>query len=57
MSSSEKIEIRKIQALHGERSFVLVLPKDFANELNIGKGDYVRCNVVSNSLVIKKAEI
>jgi antitoxin component of MazEF toxin-antitoxin module len=57
MSSSEKIEIRKIQALHGERSFVLVLPKDFANELNIGKGDYVRCNVVSDSLVIKKAEI
>ncbi|MGB7954188.1 MAG: AbrB/MazE/SpoVT family DNA-binding domain-containing protein [Candidatus Nitrosopolaris sp.] len=57
MSSSEKTEMRKIQALQGERSFVLVLPKDFATELNIGKGDYVKCNIVSNSLVIKKAEI
>jgi hypothetical protein len=54
MASREDIEIRKIQALTGERSFTLVLPKQFAVALRIGKGDFMKCQVVGNRLVIEK---
>ncbi|MFL6431633.1 MAG: hypothetical protein ACJ71X_09275 [Nitrososphaeraceae archaeon] len=36
----EDVEIRKVQALTGERSFVLVLAKQFARELGISKGEF-----------------
>lgn len=32
-------EVRKVQALQGERSLTVVLPKEFATELGIAKGD------------------
>jgi hypothetical protein len=50
-------ELRKIQTIHGERSFVLCLPKDFVSELNIAKGDYVRCSISNNQLIIEKADV
>jgi AbrB family looped-hinge helix DNA binding protein len=33
---------RKVQGIVGEYSFSIVLPKSFANDLGIGKGDNVK---------------
>jgi len=55
--NTEKPEIRKIQAIHGETTFVLVIPKDFVETLKITKGDYVKCTIVDDSLVVKKAHL
>ena len=50
-------EIRRVQALTGERSFTFVLPKSFAIELGIGKGDFLKCHVENNRLVVEKIEV
>jgi hypothetical protein len=55
--NTEKPEVRKIQAIHGETTFVLVIPKDFAERLKISKGDYVKCTIADDSLVIRKADL
>jgi hypothetical protein len=49
-----KVEIRKIQALTGERSLTLVFPKQFALELDIGKGDFLKCYVEGTRLIVEK---
>jgi hypothetical protein len=55
-NSQNKLEYRKVQAIHGNSTFVLVLPKDFALALKLAKGDYVKCKVTYNQLIIEKAE-
>ena len=55
--NNDKPEVRKIQAIHGETTFVLVIPKDFSERLRISKGDYVKCTIVDDSLVVKKADL
>jgi antitoxin component of MazEF toxin-antitoxin module len=50
-------ELRKIQAIHGNTTFVLVLPKDFIAELKIAKGDYVKCRVSNKQLIVEKVEL
>jgi hypothetical protein len=57
MVNSDKIEIRRTQALTGDRSLTLVLPKQFAIELGITKGDFLKCHVESNRLIVEKAEV
>lgn len=52
-----KKEIRKVQALTGERSLTVVLPKEFALALNIGKGSFVKCFIESSRIILEKAEI
>ena len=47
-------EIRRVQALQGERSLTFVLPKQFAIELGIAKGDFLKCKVDGNRLIIEK---
>jgi bifunctional DNA-binding transcriptional regulator/antitoxin component of YhaV-PrlF toxin-antitoxin module len=54
MNSQEKIEVRRVQALQGERSFVLVFPKDFATQLGVRKGDFLKCYVNGNQLIVEK---
>jgi bifunctional DNA-binding transcriptional regulator/antitoxin component of YhaV-PrlF toxin-antitoxin module len=54
MSNTDKIELRRVQALQGERSFTLVFPKEFAVELGIGKGDYLKCQIDGGRLVVEK---
>jgi hypothetical protein len=54
MYSHKNLEIRKVQALQGERSFTLVFPKEFAAELGIGKGDFLKCQVEGNRLIVQK---
>jgi hypothetical protein len=52
----EDIEIRKVQALTGERSFVIVLAKQFARELGISKGDFLKCYVHAGKLIVEKID-
>ena len=54
MSNIDKIELRRVQALQGERSFTLVFPKEFATELGVGKGDFLKCQVDKNRLIVEK---
>jgi bifunctional DNA-binding transcriptional regulator/antitoxin component of YhaV-PrlF toxin-antitoxin module len=56
MNSSYKTEVRRVQALQGERSFTLVLPKQFAIELGIGRGDFLKCHIEDNRLIVEKAD-
>jgi hypothetical protein len=57
ISNTEKLEVRKIQAIHGETTFVLVIPNNIAENLRIGKGDYVKCTIVEDSLVVRIADL
>ena len=54
MDIEDSIEVRRIQALTGERSFTLVFPKQFATELGVGRGDFVKCRIDSGRLVVEK---
>jgi hypothetical protein len=56
MYNTEKIELRRVQALQGERSLTLVFPKEFAIELGVGKGDFLKCQVDGKRLVVEKVE-
>jgi antitoxin component of MazEF toxin-antitoxin module len=53
---NERIEVRRVQSLQGERSFTLVLPKEFAVQLGIGKGDFLKCLVDGNRLIVEKMQ-
>ena len=55
--NNDKPEVRKIQAIHGNTTFVLVVPRDFVERLKISKGDYVKCTIVDDTLLVKKAEV
>jgi bifunctional DNA-binding transcriptional regulator/antitoxin component of YhaV-PrlF toxin-antitoxin module len=55
--SGTNIEIRRVQALTGERSFTVVLPKTYAIELGIEKGHFLKCYVEDNKLILEKAEL
>lgn len=46
---------RRIQGLVGEQSFSLVLPKQYAINLRIGKGDFVKVIQAGNKIIIEKA--
>lgn len=54
--STNQVEVRRVQTIHGNSTFVLVLPKDFVSLLRISKGDYVKCMVSDNKLIIEKAD-
>ena len=56
MLSTENFEIRRVQALQGERSFTIVLPKEFGVRLGIGKGDFLKCSVDGRRLIVEKVE-
>jgi len=47
-------EIRKIQGLVGEHSFTVVLPKRYATNIGIPKGDYVVITEEQGAIVIRK---
>jgi hypothetical protein len=56
LNCSDNKELRKVQALHGERSFTIVLPKTLAGQLGIVKGDYLKYLVVGNRLIMEKVQ-
>lgn len=51
------VELRKVQALQGERSLTIVLPKEFAAALGISKGDFLKVYVENEKMVLQKAEV
>jgi len=51
---TRKVQVRRVQALTGERSFTLVFPKHFATELGVGKGDFLKCYIDGNRLIAEK---
>jgi bifunctional DNA-binding transcriptional regulator/antitoxin component of YhaV-PrlF toxin-antitoxin module len=56
-NSSEVIEKIKVEVLTGERSFILVFPKKLAVELGVGKGDFLKCHVDNNRLIVEKVKV
>jgi antitoxin component of MazEF toxin-antitoxin module len=56
MNSLDNFEIRRIQALTGERSLTLVFPKQFAVELGITKGDFLKCHLDGRRLIVEKVK-
>lgn len=52
----DEIQIRRLQALTGERSLTLVFPKQFALELGIAKGDFLKCYVDAGRLIVEKID-
>jgi antitoxin component of MazEF toxin-antitoxin module len=52
-----EFEIRKVQGLVGETSFSIILPKLYATKLGIEKGDFLKCHVENNRLVLEKAVV
>jgi bifunctional DNA-binding transcriptional regulator/antitoxin component of YhaV-PrlF toxin-antitoxin module len=52
-----EFEIRKVQGLVGETSFSIILPKVYATKLGIEKGDFLKCHVENNRLVLEKAVV
>jgi phosphate uptake regulator len=50
-----KYEYRKIQGLIGETSFSVILPKEYALNIGIGKGDFVKVRQEDNRIIIEKA--
>jgi hypothetical protein len=53
----DNVELRRVQALHGEKSLTIVLPKNFAVQLGIGKGDFLKCLVDKNRLIVEKMQV
>jgi hypothetical protein len=53
--NTENIEYRKIQGLVGEHSLSFVLPKKYATDLGIVKGDYVKVSQHDGGILIQKA--
>jgi antitoxin component of MazEF toxin-antitoxin module len=51
------MQVRKVQGLVGEQSFAIVLPKHYATNLQIGKGDYVKVTQKNNRIIVEKAQI
>lgn len=51
----KSIEYRKVQGLIGETSFSVILPKEYALNIGIGKGDFVKVKQEQNKIVIEKA--
>jgi hypothetical protein len=54
IESDSDLEIRRVQALVGEKSLCLVLAKKFSIQLGIKKGDYLRGFVNGNRLILEK---
>lgn len=57
MSQIKNTEIRRVQALTGERSFTVVLPRSFSVKLGITKGDFMSVSLKGNQLILQKAQI
>lgn len=55
IQNSEKPQFRKIQGLVGETSFSLVLPKSYAKDLGISKGEFVKVYCQGKKMIIEKA--
>ena len=53
---SNPYSIRKVQGIVGENSLSIILPKSYALDLGIGKGDYVRVKQEGSRIWIEKEQ-
>lgn len=53
--SKDQVEYRKIQAIVGEHSLFCVLPRAYAINLGIQKGDFVKVYQIDDRIIIEKA--
>lgn len=53
---TSEIEYRKTQAIFGNSTVGVVLPRSFANNLGIVKGDYLRMKRDGRQIIIEKAD-
>jgi bifunctional DNA-binding transcriptional regulator/antitoxin component of YhaV-PrlF toxin-antitoxin module len=56
-TTQDSVEYRKTQAIFGNSTFGIVIPKNFVNNLGIAKGDYLRITQEGSHLIIEKAEV
>ncbi len=52
-----EIRIMRVQALQGERSLTIVLPRSFTSGLNIRKGDYLKVSLEGNKMIMERAAL
>ncbi len=52
--SKKNPEFRKVQGLVGESSFSIVLPKSYAINLGISKGEFLKVTCEDQRIVIEK---
>jgi AbrB family looped-hinge helix DNA binding protein len=50
------VEYRKIQGIMGDVSFSIVLPKEYATNLGLKKGEFVKVWLVDGKIIIEKAD-
>jgi anaerobic selenocysteine-containing dehydrogenase len=55
LENKGQAEYRKIQALVGEHSLFCVLPRAYAVNLGIQKGDFVKVYQTEDQIIIEKA--
>lgn len=55
MDTAHSCEYRKVQGLVGETSFSIILPKQYAINLGIGKGDFVKVSQDDGKIILEKA--
>jgi hypothetical protein len=48
------VEYRKVQGLVGDASFSIVLPKVYATNLGIAKGDFVKVSMNGTKMIVEK---
>lgn len=51
----DPVVYRRIQALVGDHSLFCILPKAYAVNLGIQKGDFVKVHQTENQIIIEKA--
>jgi formylmethanofuran dehydrogenase subunit D len=54
LQGTDEVSYRKIQSIVGETSFSLVLPKKYALNLGIKKGDFVKVIERNGEIVIQR---
>lgn len=54
-STDQSFEYRKVQAILGDISFNVVLPKKYSMALGLKKGDFVKVSQYGKRLIIEKA--
>jgi formylmethanofuran dehydrogenase subunit D len=50
-----KIDDKKFQGFVGEASFLIILPRDYAINLGITKGDFVKVRQENGQIIVEKA--
>jgi hypothetical protein len=51
----QNFEYRKIQTILGDVSFSLVLPKQYAMDLGLRKGEFVKVSQQKDKIIVEKA--